>query len=195
MGFLEIESLCLSTGQVKCKQKRSFLLAAVSWPTHCSGGLPLVLLRSDSHSTCRGIGPALGWCSNLCMLPEEDAEEPPRLLGEEGKVECRPGKNEISDALYSSLVKEKCGATEAGANLNCQQHTAPDTGESRPSLWFRKGLTDNWQVIRQPANSLLHCTNIFECLLGPGSTLGTRDSVTNKTKQQQPYKTVHEKGT
>lgn len=36
MGFLEIESLCLSTGQVKCKQKGSSLLAAVFWPTHCS---------------------------------------------------------------------------------------------------------------------------------------------------------------
>lgn len=89
--------------------------------------------------------------------------------------------------LYSFLVKEKCGATQAGANLNCQQHTAPEIGESRPSLWFCKGITDNWQVIRHPANSLLYCTNVFDCVLVPGSMLGARDSVTNKT--------VNEKGT
>lgn len=89
MGFLEIECLCLFTGQVKSKPKGSFLLG----PAMLSSSLLTHprLRRTPSCSAEKwltrhrlGIDLAFSWRRTLSMLPEEDGEKLPSLLGEEG---------------------------------------------------------------------------------------------------------------
>lgn len=186
MGFLEIESLCLSTGQVKCKQKGSSLLAAVFWPTHCSVA-SLWFCREVSHIPC---AEALAQLSAdavtfVCSLRKMQRNLP-GCWGKKVRWSVDQARMESiwcpSTLPWSNRKVEQLRRVQTWTVSSTQPQ--PETGESRPSLWFYKGLTDTWQVIRQPANSLLHCTNVFGCLLVPGSMLGTRDSVRNKTKQQ-----------
>lgn len=86
------------------------------------------------------------------MLPEGDGEAPRRLLGAEGRME-RVNQARMEGLLMpfrTYLVKEKYGASKAGANLNSRQHTAQEPGRVMAYLlWFCKGLTDNRQVGHQ----------------------------------------------